>query len=87
MLYFSSFLLPQFQEIINCLSVPRCPGDLLASFRTVLLVTSSLMKKSSLCAGLKYDDLKRYVTGKVLFSLKALHSGEKTFSWDLNNVK
>ena len=63
---------PQFQEVINCLSVPRCPGDLLASFRSLLLVTASLIEESSLCVGLKYNDLKRYVAGKVPFSFKGV---------------
>lgn len=72
MLYFVIF--SQFQEAINCLSVPRCSGDLLASFRSLLLATASLIKESSLCTGLKYNDLKRYVTGIKLFSLKPLHS-------------
>ncbi|KAL9984350.1 hypothetical protein ACROYT_G006634 [Oculina patagonica] len=57
----------EFQEVINCLSVPRCFGDLLSSFRSLLIATASLMKESNLCPGLKYSDLKKYVKGDLVY--------------------
>ena len=70
-----------FQEVINCLSVPRCSGDLLASFRSLLIATATLMKEGNLCPSLKYNNLKRYVTGKVsFFFLAVTQSGEASSS-------
>ena len=39
------------------------------SFRSILMITASLMKGSNLCPDLKYNDLKRYLRGRQIGKL------------------
>ncbi|XP_022807883.1 uncharacterized protein LOC111344882 [Stylophora pistillata] len=50
------------QKSVDCLSVPRCSGDLLTSYRSLLIMTATLIKQSNLCPSLNYAGLKRYMT-------------------------
>ncbi|KAJ7379020.1 hypothetical protein OS493_018814 [Desmophyllum pertusum] len=52
------------QATIDCLSVPRCPGNLLRTFRYFVLVTAlSLSKASNACSRLDVKTLQGYVSG------------------------
>ena len=44
------------------------------SFRSILMITASLMKASNLCPDLKYNDLKRYLRGRRIGQLKENNS-------------
>ena len=44
------------------------------SFRSILMITASLMKASNLCSDLKYNDLKRYLRGRRIGQLKENNS-------------
>ena len=44
------------------------------SFRSILMITASLMKGSNLCPDLKYNDLKRYLRGRRIGKLKENNS-------------
>ena len=74
-----------FQKAINCISVPRCCGDLLWSFRSLLITTARLLKASNLCPDLEYNHLKRYLKGKTalnFFNLDAIQQFLLTeFTW------
>ena len=44
------------------------------SFRSILIITASLMKGGNLCPDLKYNDLKRYLRGRRIGQLKENNS-------------
>ena len=44
------------------------------SFRSILMITVSLMKASNLCPDLKYNDLKRYLRGRRIEKVKENNS-------------
>lgn len=44
------------------------------SFRSILMITASLMKASNLCPDLKYNDLKRYLRGRRIEKVKENNS-------------
>lgn len=59
-----------FQVTIDCLSVPRCPGNLLKTFRYhVLLTALSLSKASNTCPHLHVETLQGYVAGTCTFKI------------------
>ncbi|CAH3020079.1 unnamed protein product, partial [Porites evermanni] len=52
---------------IDCISVPRCTGNLLQGFRYLVLMTATTLKKSShSCHKLDVKMLERYVKGMLL---------------------
>ena len=61
-----------FQVTIDCLSVPRCHGNLLAPFRYYVLLTAmSLSKASDTCPHLDLETLQGYVVGTCTFTKKS----------------
>ena len=59
--------LPPLQATIDCISVPRCAGNLLQGFRYLVLMTATTLKKSShSCHKLDVKMLERYVKGMLL---------------------
>ena len=59
--------LPPLQATIDCISVPRCAGNLLQGFRYLVLMTATTLKKSSYsCHTLDVKMLERYVKGMLL---------------------
>ena len=54
-----------FQKVtIDCLSFPRCPGNILQAFRSMVLTAATTLKKTSdACHKLDVSILERYVKG------------------------